>query len=429
MAFLIFIIVFVVLFAIGMPIAFSMIVSAITYGLVGGVDLAFFSLEGFRALFSITLTAIPMFMLTAEVMNRTTVADRMFNFANSLVGWIPGGLAHTNVVCSVIFAGMSGSAAADTSGTGFLEYKAMKDRGFGPAFSAAITAASATIGPIIPPSIPVIIYCMTVPDASVGKLFAAGIIPGILMALAMMIYIASVAKKRNFPVEKKPTAKEFFKYCRQGILPILTPVILLLTISLGIVTVSEGAVITVLYSCILGFIVYRTMGLKSLLKCFRQIALVIGAILLFFLATKMFSYVLAKENLVNIVTQAVKGMSLAPWMIMLVINIFFLIMGCLSDPLVNIMLFAPLAWSLAQPLGIDPNAFGMIVIFNCMIGLITPPVGGNVFLIAGLTKVPVQKIFKECMPFTIGLLVVLVLMSMFPQIVSFLPNLLAKLAA
>ena len=157
MAFTVFVIVFVVLFALGMPIAFSMVLSSVAYALVGNVDLAFFSLESFKALNSYTLTAIPMFMLTAEVMNYTTVADKMFNFANSLTGWIPGGLGHTNVVTSVIFAGMSGSAAADTGGIGFLSYKAMKDRGFDPAFSAAVTAASACIGPIIPPSIPVVV--------------------------------------------------------------------------------------------------------------------------------------------------------------------------------------------------------------------------------------------------------------------------------
>jgi TRAP-type C4-dicarboxylate transport system permease large subunit len=165
------------------------------------------------------------------------------------------------------------------------------------------------------------------------------------------------------------------------------------------------------------------MGIKKLLQCFRSIATVIGSILVFFLATKMFSFVLAKENIVNTISTAIYSISTAPIVIMLIINVFFLLMGCLSDPLVNIMLFGSLAWSVAQPLGIDANAFGMIVIFNCMIGLITPPVGGNVFLIAGLTKVPLQKVFRQSIPFVVGFLVVLVLMSIFPEIVSFFPNL------
>lgn len=423
MAFTVFVIVFVVLFALGMPIAFSMVLSSVAYALVGNVDLAFFSLESFKALNSYTLTAIPMFMLTAEVMNYTTVADKMFNFANSLTGWIPGGLGHTNVVTSVIFAGMSGSAAADTGGIGFLSYKAMKDRGFDPAFSAAVTAASACIGPIIPPSIPVVVYAMTVTEASVGKMFVAGVIPGIFMALAMMFYIYYIAKKRNYPIEKKPNRHELWIAIKQGILPVLTPIILLVTISAGIVTISEGAVITVLYSCFLGFVIYRNMGLKKLIMCCRNVCLTIGSILLFLIVSKMFQYVIAKENLVNTITQAVYGLTSSKWVVMLLINVFFLIMGCLSDPLVNIMLFAPLAWKLAAPFGIDASVFGMIIVFNCMVGLITPPVGSNCFLISGITRVPLSKIFKEAWPFVVGFLIILVLISAFPNLVGFLPNL------
>ena len=424
MEFAVFLIIFAALFIIGMPIAYSMIISSVVYALIGGIDMAFFNLEAFKALNSFTLTAIPMFMLTSEVMNCSTVADRMFNFANSLIGWVPGGLGHTNVVTSVIFAGMSGSAAADTGGIGYLSYKAMKDRGFDAPFSAAVTAASACIGPIIPPSIPVVVYAMTVTAASVGSLFMAGIIPGIIMAVAMMVYIYFISKKRRYPVEAKPTGRQLGVAVKQGILPLLTPIILLVTISSGIVTVSEGAVITVLYSCFLGIVVYRKLGVKNLMRCCKNICMVIGSILVFFLATEMFSYVLTHENLVNTISQAVYSISSSRFVVMLIINVFFLVMGCLSDPLVNIMLFAPLAWTLVQPFGIDANAFGMIVILNCMIGLITPPVGGNAYLIAGITKVPLQKIFKELLPFVAGYLIILVLLSAFPDIVSFLPRLL-----
>lgn len=425
MNFAVFILVFAGLFAIGMPIAFSMIISSVVYALIGGIDMSFFNLEGFKALYSFTLTAIPMFMLTAEVMNSSTVADKMFNFANSLTGWIPGGLGHTNIVTSVIFAGMSGSAAADTGGIGYLSYKAMKDRGFDPAFSAAVTAASACIGPIIPPSIPVVVYAMTITDASVGAMFLGGVIPGVLMALSMGIYIYFISKKRHYPVEKKPTARELGVAVRQGILPVLTPVILLVTIEGGLVTISEGAVVTVLYSCFLGTVIYHKFGVRTLWNCCKNICMVIGSILVFFIATKMFSYVLTQENLVNKISSAIYGITQTKLVVMLIINVFFLIMGCLSDPLVNIMLFAPIAWSLVKPLGVDANAFGIIVVFNCMIGLITPPVGGNAFLISGITKIPLQKIFKEILPFVVGLLVVLLLLSMFPEIISFLPNLLS----
>lgn len=426
MEFTVFVIAFVVLFVLGMPIPFTMITSSVIYGLLTGIDMSFYSLESYKALYNFTLLAIPMFMLTAEVMNASTVADRMFGFANSLVGWIPGGLGHTNILTSVIFAGMSGSAAADTSGIGYLSYKSMVDRGFDRPFSAAVTAASSCIGPIIPPSIPVIIYCMSVPAVSVGSLFMAGVIPGVLMAVVMMLYVAYTAKKRGYPIEKRPNAKELLAALRYGILPVLTPVILLVSISGGFVTVSEGAIITVIYSCILGFIVYRRLGLKTLFHCCRNICLTMGSILVFFLATKMFSYVITKENLVNIIGGAVSKLTTNPLGVLMIINLFFLIMGCLSDPLVNIMLFAPLAWSVASSVGLDPVAFGLIVVLNTQIGIITPPVGAMAFLISGITKVPLHDIFKELMPFVAGLLLLLVIISIFPGIVTFLPNLLMK---
>jgi tripartite ATP-independent transporter DctM subunit len=347
-------------------------------------------------------------------------------FSNALVGWIPGGLAHTNILNSMIFAGMSGSTAADASGLGLLEYRAMVKRGFEPAFTAALSAASAVIGPIIPPSIPVIVYTMVVPDASVGKLFLAGIVPGIFMAIVMMIYVYFEAKRRNYPREKMLTRKDFGKTIRAGILPILTPLVLLTTTSTGIVTISEGAVITVLYTIFLGVVIYRQFGWKHLIQSIKTVSLAIGSIMIMFMASKMFSYVLAKENLIGTLSSALHGFVHSKVLIMLIINVFFLLAGCLSDALVNIMLFAPLAWSVAAPLGIDPNAFGMIVIFNCMLGLLTPPVGGNVFLMSSLTGVPMEKIFKEAMPYVIGFLLILVFMSMFPGTVSFLPNLIMK---
>lgn len=422
MAFSIFIIVFVLLFAFGMPIAFTMVISSIVYALINGIDLSFYSLESFKSLSNIALAAIPMFMLTAEIMNSSTVADRMFKFANSVIGWVPGGLGHTNVLTSVIFSGMSGSAAADVGGIGYIAYKSMKDRGFDGPFSAAVTAASACIGPIIPPSIPVIVYAMTIPAASVGRLFLGGIIPGFFMAISMMIYIYFISKKRKYPIEKKPTMYDLWIATKLGILPVLTPVILLLTITLGMVTISEGAVITVLYSCFLGSVLYRQLGLKDFLMSLKNVILVIGRILMFFLASQMFRFVLAKEHLVGTLSDLLMGVTTTPFVILLIINIFFIIIGCLSDPLVNIMLFGPLAWSIAMPLGIDPNAFGLMVIFNCMIGLITPPVGGMAFIVSGLTKEPLEKIFKELAPFVFGYIVVLILITKFPSIITFIPN-------
>jgi tripartite ATP-independent transporter DctM subunit len=426
MAFFLFLVAFVVLFLLGTPIAFAMIASSVVYALSAGVDMAFFSMEAFTSLQNFMLTAIPMFMLTAEVMNSSTVADRMFNFANSMVGWIPGGLGHTNVLTSVIFAGMSGSAAADASGIGYLSYRAMKDRGFDGPFSAAVTAASSCIGPIIPPSIPVIIYAMVVTNASVGKLFLGGIIPGLMMGLVMMIYIYFISRKRNYPIERRPDLKTFIEAFRQGLLPVLTPVVLLTTISLGIVTVTEGAVITVLYSCFLGAVLYRQLGIKEFIGSLKRISLTIGTILVFFLAGKMFGYIFAKESLPQLVSNLFSGLSADRYVVLLVINAFFLILGCFSDPIVNIMLFVPVFMPMAASTGMDPNAFGVIIILNCMIGLITPPVGGMVYVIGGISKEPLPAIFREAVPFVVAYIIVIVVLSVFPEIITFIPDLVMR---
>jgi len=423
MEFTLFIVVFVILFALGLPVGFTMIVSSLVYGLAIGMDLSYFILESFGSFNTIALVAIPMFVLTSEVMNESSVSDKLFNFSNSLVGWIPGGLAHTNVINSIIFAGMSGSALADVGGIGLVEYKAMKDRGFDPPFAAAVTCASSVIGPIIPPSIPVIIYAMVIPAASVGALFLGGVIPGLIMGLFMMIYIFFIAKKRKYPIERRLKRNEFWPAIRAGILPVLTPAILLLTITLGMVTVSEGAVITVVYTLIIGTFIYRKFGIKKFWLSLKSVAMVLGPMLIFLMASKMFSFVLAKEHLADTLSVTLLNITKTPFIIMLIVNVFFLVMGCLSDPIVNIILFAPLAWSVASPLGFDPTAFGIVVILNTMIGIITPPIGGIVFAMSGLTKVPIQKIFKEVTPFIIAYIIILVLLSAFPSIITFIPNL------
>jgi tripartite ATP-independent transporter DctM subunit len=422
MAFLLFFVAFVVLFVLGTPIGFAMIASSVVYALSAGVDMAFFSMEAFTSLQSFMLTAIPMFMLTAEVMNSSTVADRMFTLANSTVGWIPGGLGHTNVLANVIFAGMSGSAAADATGIGFLCYKAMKDRGFDGPFSAAVTAAGSCIGPIIPPSIPVVIYAMVVTNASVGKLFLGGVIPGLMMGLAMMVYIYFISKKRKYPIERRPDFKTFIKAFRQGLLPVLTPVVLLTTITLGIVTVTEGAAVTVLYSCFLGAILYRRLGLKEFIGSLRRISLPIGTILVFFLAGKMFGFVFAKENLPQLASTVFSGLSTNRYMVLLIINGFFLVLGCFSDPIVNIMLFVPIFTPMAASAGIDPTAVGIIIILNNMIGLLTPPVGGMVYIISGISKEPLEAVFREAVPFVVAYVILIVILCIFPELITFIPN-------
>jgi tripartite ATP-independent transporter DctM subunit len=420
----IFLVLFAALFLLGMPVGFAMIISGISYALTSGLDMAFYSLEMFKSVNGFILIAIPMFILTAEIMNVTTVADRMFDFSNSLVGWIPGGMGHTNVLTSVIFAGMSGSAAADIGGIGYLSYKAMVDRGFSKPFSAAVTSVSSCIGPIIPPSIPVVVYAMVVPGASIIRLFLGGIIPGIMMALFLMLYIYAVSKKRGYAVEPKPSFSVLVKSLRRGILPVLTPVILLVSITSGMVTISEGAIVTVIYSLFLGVIVYRQMGLKRLIRCFESAFVSTGSIMIFFAAGKIFSFVLSRANIPFLLSNALLGVTESKVIILILINVLFIIVGFFSEALVNIVLFAPIVLPMANAVGIDPNVMGVLIIITTVVGAVTPPIGTLVFNVAGLTKVPLESIFREAMPMLLGYLAVLALLIAFPVLISFIPNLL-----
>lgn len=423
MEFIIFVVAFVILFLVGMPVGFAMITSSVAWALVSGLDLSFFAMEMFAELNAFTLIAIPMFMLSAEVMGSSTVADRMFDVCNGLVGWIPGGLGHTNVLTSVIFAGMSGSAAADAGGIGYLCYQSMVKRGFDRPFSAACTAASSCIGPIIPPSIPVVVYAMCVSSASVGKMLMGGVIPGVLMALFMSGWIAFISIKRGYPREARPSLKQMWGFVKKGFLPIMTPVVLLTTISTGMVTVSEGAVITVLYTVILGTFVYRELGLTGLVKAARNVFRNCGVTLIFFAGGACFSHVMAKENIPGLFASVMFSITENPIILLFIVNLFFLVLGCLSDPTVNIMLFASMVMPVVTACGMDPNAWGVILILNCMIGLITPPVGTMVYIISGLGKANLAQTFKECIPFVIFYYILIAVLTVFPQIITFIPNL------
>jgi tripartite ATP-independent transporter DctM subunit len=421
-SFLIFLLIFLVLFAIGLPVAFAMIGSSVLYAISNNLNLSFLNVEMYLSLNNFVLIAIPMFILTAEIMNASTIADRLFKFSNSLVGFIPGGLGHVNVVSSTIFGGMSGSSAADAGGIGYLAYKAMADKGFGKPFSAAVTASSSIIGSIIPPSIPMIVYAM-VANVSVGGLFLAGVIPGILMALAQMVAVAYISIKRGYPIEARPTIAIAISTFLSSFLAILTPMILLGTISLGIVTISEAAVISVLYCLLIGVFIYKTVDVKNFLQSIKNVFITCGIILILFPAGKIFGHVLTVEKIPDKFASFFLDVSDNKIVLLLMINVMFLILGCFSEALINIMLFVPVVLPLIEVLGLDPIHFGVMIIFNAMIGTITPPLGGLVFITSGVTRVPVDSIFKEIVPFVVLSLVVLLLITFIPQLVLFIPNL------
>lgn len=426
--FVLFLISFVILFLLGMPIAASMITSSFLYALTAGINLTIMGTRMFTGLNNFALIAIPLFILTAEVMNRTSVSDRIFGFCRDMVGYIPGGMGHVNIVTSIIFAGMSGSAVADAGGIGNLAYKAMVDEGFDEDFSACTTIASSTVGPIIPPSIPAVVYAM-VANVSVGKLLFGGVIPGFLMGLVMMGYVFFWSLKNNGPKLKWQGWKYYLTHLLYSfiscLLPLLTPVILLGGIYLGIVTTTEAAAVAVLYALVLGVLVYRTMKLKDFIASLKSVFLASGSVLLIIPASKCFSFVLTAENMQDKLYAAFSAFAGdSQFLAIFCITVMFLILGCLSDPNVNIMVFVPMLAPLMNAVGLDPIHAGVCIIIIAMIGNITPPVGVVLMTTCSLQHLSMERISKALVPWLILLMVYVVILWAFPGLVTWLPNLL-----
>lgn len=427
MSLAVFLISFALLFLLGMPIAVSMLTSSLIYCVMNNINLAMMGTQMFTGLNNFALIAIPMFILCAEVMNRTSVADRIFKFCNDLVGYIPGGMGHVNCATSIIFAGMSGSAVADAGGIGHLSYRAMVDEGFDKEFSAAVTIASSTVGPIIPPSIPAVVYAM-VANVSVGKLLMAGVIPGFLMGLTMMAFCYLISLRRGYPCRKWMGWRVYlrdllFSFLR-SLLPMLTPVILLGGIYMGVVTTTEASALAVLYALFLGVVLYRTMSFKDFIGSLKNVFVACGSVLLVIPAAKVFSFVMTKENLQTAIYNLIIGFAGDNSIIIIgCIMLLFLALGCLSDPNVNIMVFVPMVLPLIAKAGLDPIHAGIIIIINAMIGNITPPVGVVLMTTCSLEKLKIEDVCKELWPWIVLLFAFLIFLIACPQVVMFLPNL------
>ncbi len=419
----IFLLTFAVLFLFGMPIAFAMIAASWVYALLADIDIAFLSIQMFAGLDSFVLLAIPLFILASEVMNRSSVAQRIFDFTNAIVGRVPGGLGHVNVMANIIFSGMSGSAVADVGGIGRICYNAMVKHGYDAPFSAAVTASAAVIGPIIPPSIPMVVFAM-VSGESVAKLFFGGAVPGLMIGLFLMAYIYIVARRRNYPLCPRQGFAAIVAAFAQGFLPLMTPAILLGGIWLGIVTITEAAALAVFYTLLLGVFAYRMIGPRQLIECMKSVVAFCGPILVLLPAAKVFGFVLTSENIPALFSGSVLAITQNPILVLLAINVLFLFLGCVSDPTVNIMLFVPIVMPLAKAIGMDPTHFGVMVVLNCMVGLITPPVGTLLFCLCGFERMPLETLIRAIWPFIWVLLGVLLVVTMFPPIVLTLPNLL-----
>lgn len=420
---LIFLIGFVSIFVLRIPIALGMLMTSTFYCLAAGIDVSLVAEKVLTNLYAkYIIMAVPLFVFTANVMNSGRVTEMVFSFANGLVGRFRGGMGHVNVVASIIFSGMTGSAVADASGLGLMEIEGMRQHGYDDDFSCAITAASATIGPVFPPSIPMVFYAM-LSGASIGNLFLGGMIPGLLIGVALMIYIAVIAKFRNYPVGAVYTLHQFLNYTFKAFPALLTPVILLGGIYSGVVTPTEAGALAAFYAIIISAFVYRAMGPKKLWQMIVSTMRTTGTLSIIVGAAFTFSFIVAREHIPEMIAGGMLGITENKYLLLLIINAFFLLLGMFIDTSTITVVFVPMVLPLINQLGIDLVHFGVVVVLNMMIGLSTPPMGMLLFIVSGISGTPLGRVIKEVIPMVFVMIGVLLLITYVPEIVLFLPRL------
>ncbi len=423
--FLICVLAIVLLSLLGLPIGHAMIASSILYLYLAGLDMGTAAEQLLNGMYtSYILLAVPLFILSAEIMNSGTMTERLLRFCNALVGRFRGGLAQVNVVQSIIFAGMSGSAIADAAGTGKMMQKMMTDGGrYPPSFAAALTAATAVIGPIIPPSIPVVLYAL-VSDASIGYLFLGGMLPGLLMGLIMMALVVWVARRRGFPVEDPVPLRQIPAITIRALPALFMPVVLLGGIYSGITTPTEAAAIAAAYAFLISAVLYRTVTVRSTYATLLSSARTTASIGMLIAGALVFNYVVTVENIPRALTVFLQGFDLSPTGFLILLNLLLLVLGCLLEGTTIILIVLPVLIPTANALGVDLVHFGIVCVVNIMIGLITPPYGLLLFIMTNIGQVSLRSLVGEIMPFLYAMLASLALITFFPDIVLFLPRLL-----
>lgn len=408
---------------IGLPVAFCLCFTSIVTMILQDVSLLAFAQNLSLGMNSFPLLAVPFFILSGQLMNTGGMTHRIFNFANYIVGHIRGGLGQVNIAASLIFAGMSGAAVADAAGLGVVEIKAMKDAGYDADFSVAITAASSTIGPIIPPSIIMVIYGITA-EVSIGRLFIGGVIPGILMTIALVILTYAIATRRNYPVEPKVDAKTAVKGFLNALPALFTPLIIVGGILGGIVTPTEAGAVAVLYSLILGLFIYKELKIRDLPKIFIEAMLTTSLLLFIVGSAKTFGWVLTYFRIPALFAEAVSGFTNDPLLILFLFIGVYLFLGCFMEAAAAVIMTVPVVLPLTQSVGIDPVFFGVIVSMCMSIGTLTPPLGIVMYIMCEIADITVEHFSRVILPYLCVLIAVILLIAFFPGIVLFLPNLL-----
>jgi tripartite ATP-independent transporter DctM subunit len=407
----------------GLPIGHAMIGGSILYLYLAGLDMGTAAEQLLNGMYtSYILLAVPLFIFAAELMNTGTMTERLLRFCNAIVGRFRGGLALVNVAQSIIFAGMSGSAIADAAGSGKLMQKMMTHEGRYPAsFAAALTAASAVIGPIIPPSIPIVLYAL-ISDVSIGYLFLAGVVPGLLMGLAQMGIIIGTARRRNFPVEEGVPLRELPGVTIRAFPALMMPVVLLGGIYSGVTTPTEAAAIAAAYAYLISVLLYRSVTLRSTYTALLSSARTTASIGMLIAGALVFNYVVTVENIPNALRAFLAGYELTPTGFLILVNIILLILGCLLEGTTILLIVVPVLIPTAKALGIDLVHFGIVAVVNIMIGLITPPYGLLLFIMTNISGEPMRRIARETAPFLAAMLGALLLITLTPDITLWLPR-------
>ncbi len=409
--------------AVGTPVAHAMIAAAVLYLALIGQDLSLASEKLVQELYDpFVILAVPLFIVAANIMNAGTISERLLDFCTAAVGRFRGGLAQVDILVSLIFSGMSGSAVADAAGVGKVTINMMLKSGhYTPGFAGAVVAASATIGPIIPPSIPMVLYAL-VSNASIGHLFLGGVVPGLLMTLLLMAMTAIIARRQNIPAEAPVPLRELPRVTLRALPVLVMPAILLFGIYGGVSTPTEAAAIAALYALLLAALVYRSVSPRALYSVFAESARSSASVGLIIGASAIFSYVIVNERLPEAVAQFLGGLELSATGFLIIVNLILLVLGCFLDASTIILVVLPLFIPTCRALGIDLVHFGVVSVVNIMIGLITPPYGILLFVINGATGIPIGDMVRNIVPFLIALLLALAAITFFPELVLWLPR-------
>jgi tripartite ATP-independent transporter DctM subunit len=413
-------------FLLGIPVAFSIGYTCLMVIIAGSglKDLSFdlFALQMMEGVNSFPLVSASFFVLAASVMNTSAITDRIFNFANALVGHLRGGLGHVNVVGSMIFAGMSGTAIADAAGLGNIEIKAMRDAGYPMRLTVGITGASSILGPIIPPSIAMIFYGWLA-NVSIADLFIGGIVPGVVIGFLMMVQVYFVSWKMKLPLTPRPSVRVMFTSFQRAFLSLLTPAIIIGGIYTGYFSPTESGAVAAVYAIILGLFIYKSITGKELLRVIKDSVEFTGILMLIMAFSAIYGWLLVNVKIPQMVAEEMTKISTDPLVILLLINGFFIIVGCFMSVLVAVNILTPILVPVIKSVGIDPTFFGVLMCITLSLGVCTPPFGNVLFILAAITKQPFEEVSRSVLPYLLPIVVVIVLCIFHPPIITFLPRL------